>query len=137
MWEVLLIVVVGIAFASLCWMNFNLKKRLYLSTEHDADLLRQAAEHSIMASNTINPLIALLEVCKSVQILELVNGRYGSILTGDYFLTDTQSILTVLQTQRSKIIQDLTKLCPQLLPTHPLNTQAGYTAANESDDDLP
>ncbi len=99
MWEVLLILVVGIAFVSLCWINFNLKKRLYLSTEHDADLLRQAAEHSIMASNTVNPLIALLEVCKSVQILELVNGRYGSILTGDYFMTDTQNILTVLQTE--------------------------------------
>ena len=137
MWEVLLIVVVVMVFGSLCWINFNLKKRLYMATEHDADLLRQAAEHSIMASNTINPLIALLEVCKSVQILEVINGRYGSILTGDYFMTDTQNVLTVLQSQKSKIIQDLIRACPNLLPVHPLTVQAGFALAEETDDDLP
>ena len=127
MWECLLVVVVVIIFASLGWVNFNLKKQMYMSTEHDADLLRQAAEHSIMASNTVNPLIALLEVCKSVKILEVVNGRYGSILTTDYFMVDTQHVLAVLQDQKSRIIQDLTQTYPDILPIHPLTVQAGFT----------
>lgn len=127
MWELLLVVVVALLTISLCFYNFQLKLQIQSSTDNDAILLRQAAERSITASNTINPLIALLEISKSVQIVEGINQRYGAVITNDLFMIDTLHLLRILQDQKSKIIQDFTKSNPGSLPVHPLTAQAGYS----------
>jgi hypothetical protein len=81
-----------------------------------------------MASNTICPLLAVLEASKCVTILEIINGKYGSVITSDIFLVDTQQMLSVVQQQKNLIIKDLTSSYPDLLPEHPLTSHAGYSA---------
>ena len=127
MLDIVLVVLVLLISCGLCFHNYNLQHQIYTTSEYDAGLLRKAAEHSIMASNTICPLLSVLEASKGVCLLEIVNGKYGTVITNDIFMVDTQQMLSVLQQQKNLIMKDLTTSYPALLPVHPLTSHAGFS----------
>jgi len=87
-------------------------------------MVRYAAENSIHASSTTNPIIALMEVTKAVQLIEALHWRYGPEIATEMAKTDTQDILQIVQDQKERILQDIVRDNPQFLLQHPLNAAA-------------
>jgi hypothetical protein len=126
MLDIFLVLVVLIATLGLCLHHHTMKKKLNHSIGQDIGLVRAAAEHSIMASNTVNPILALCEVTRAVQIMEDLHGRYGPDLASDLTSVDTREVLQVLLAQKKLIIADIYSLNPNMAPEHPLSQLAGY-----------
>ena len=103
-----------------------MKLKLEKNNSQDCNLIRKSAEHSIMASNTVNPIIALVEVTRGVQILESLHNRYGPTPTNEITNVDTIEMLNILQDQKNRILEDVTNHLPNMKPVHPLTVQAGY-----------
>jgi ABC-type bacteriocin/lantibiotic exporter with double-glycine peptidase domain len=124
MLEICLVIFVIVLIVALCLHHYSLKKKLTKTTQLDRHIIRTSAEHSIMASNTVNPITALTEVTKAVQIIESLHNRYGEDMASELSQIDTRDMLDVLQNQKERIIQDVMKQTPNFLPPHPLNEQA-------------
>lgn len=127
MLEVLSIFVVVILVIGLCLHHHSLKKQLHCYTAEEAAFVRTAAEHSIMASNTINPVLALMEVTRAVQILESLQQRHGAESLTELTKIDSNRMLRILRNQKERIIQDVIHHTPEFLPSHPLTKEAGFT----------
>jgi hypothetical protein len=134
MLEVFLVLVVIILVIGLCLHHYSMKKKLAKTTEQDCAFVRASAEHSIMASNTVNPVIALTEVTKAVQIIECLHDRYGPETSSDITNIDTVEMLNVLQNQKERVLQDVMQQNPNFLPNHPLNQEAGFVSRETEDE---
>lgn len=99
-----LVVVVAI---TLCLYNYSLHRRLKRSHSHDLEFIRKAAEHSMTAGNSLNPIIALIEVIKGIQLLEILHSMYS--LDEIYAISGVKSdeMLETLVQQKRKILKDL------------------------------
>lgn len=135
MLEIFLVLVVFILVIGLCLHHQSMKKKLITSTKQDRVSIRKSAEHSIMASNTVNPVIALTEVVKAVQIIESLHDRYGPDALSDISKIDTVEMLRVIQDQKERILQDVISHNHNFLPPHPLNEEAGYLREENSESD--
>ena len=131
MLEIFLVLVVIILVIGLCLHHYSMKKKFVKTTEQDCASVRKAAEHSIMASNTVNPIIALTEVTKAVQIIESLHERYGPEIASDISKINTREMLGVIQNQKERVLQDVMKQNPNFLPPHPLNEEAGFVMREE------
>jgi len=108
----------------LCLHHFSMTGKLAHATVHDKTSVRQAAEYSIAASNTVNPILALTEITKAVQLMESLHGRYGAELASSLCSVDTEHMMTILLDQYTRILQDVMAQCPGFLSPHPLNQHA-------------
>lgn len=124
MLELVLILIVVIILVGLCLHHNSMKIKLNETAQLDSSLVRKAAEHSIMASNTVNPIFAMVEVTKAVQILECLHDRYGVNIASELTKVDTKAMLEVIQNQKERITQDVMVTNPNLIPQHPLNNHA-------------
>lgn len=135
MLELILVIMVTILVTGLCLHHNTMTKQLKQTTEQDGRLIRRAAEHSIMASNTVNAIIALTEVTKAVQIIETLHDRYGPETASQVGRIDTQELLEVLQDQKDRVSRDVMQQHPTYLPPHPLNHHVGFTKHDSEDDE--
>lgn len=139
--EVILVLISVVIVCGLCLHHQAMKRRLRVTVEQDRDLVRKSAESSIMASNTVNPIIALTEVTKAVQIVEGLHGRYGPDVASEISGIDTRDLLMVVQNQKDRILQDVMEHNRSFLPPHPLNKHAKLTRddgdSDSCEDDRP
>ena len=121
----------------LCMHHHNMKALSDKTTDCECDVIRRAAEHSIMASNTVNPILSLVEVTKSVQMIESLHLKYGPETIDRVCAIDTSEMLVILQNQKTRITQDVMRRVPAFIPPHPLNIHAGVvgigTASTEDE----
>jgi hypothetical protein len=130
MLEICLVMIVVILVGALCMHHHTMKTKLYRTGDEDAEIVRIAAEHSIMASNTVNPILALVEVTRAVQLLESLHKRYGVDGTNDITKVDTRDMLVIVLDQKERILQDVMS-DSRMLPKHPLNEHAGFIRAED------
>lgn len=123
--EITLAILVVVFVVGLCVRNHNLNKVIHDIGDSDAEQVRKSAEHSIMASNTVNPILALVEISRSVQILDSLHFRHGPHKASELTGIDTSQMRTVLKSQEDSIMQDIMSTHPHLLPNHPLVEHAG------------
>lgn len=125
MLEVFIILIIIILIVGLCLHHHSMKKQINTAGDEDSDLVKKSAEASIIAANTMNPIVSLVEITKAVQMIECLHSRYGPDKASDITKVNTRDLLNVLQNQKDKIMQDITKSWPQSLPKHPLAAHAG------------
>ncbi len=109
----------------LCLNHYNTKKKLYVIGNEERKKLKLAAELSIAASATINPILALVDVTKAVHTMEMLHTRYGHSYLSSITNINTEEMNTVLEDQKERIIQDVLRYNQTMIPAHPLNKQAG------------
>lgn len=126
MLELVLVLIVVFILIAIFTHHYSMKKLLVKTKKRDCELIRLAAESSIIASNTVNPMLALIEIVKAVQMIDSLHHRYGPHICYDITGVDTQELFQILQDQRDSILQDITNEYPILKTTHPLCTHAGY-----------
>ena len=126
MMTILLMVVVVIVIIGLCFEHHAMKQKVMQQGFQEKRLVREAAEHSISASNTVNPLLALLSVTRGIQILESLHKRFGSVALDSMVNVNTVQALEVLTEQRDCIMRDLIAKNPSLHVQHPLDASAGF-----------
>ena len=126
MFEIILFCAALFFAVSVCIHHYQLKKEINKSSEYIGDEIHKAAEHSIMASNTINPIISLVEVTRAVQIIESVHEKFGYNKSSKTANTDTEEMLRILREQKDKILQDVVDRNPEFMPVHPLSAEAGF-----------
>lgn len=131
MLEIFLVLIVIILVLGLCLHHHSMKKKLDATAEHEISFIRKAAESSIMASNTVNPIIALVEVTKSVEIIEFLHQRHGPERATEICKVDTKSMLMILKDQKERILQDVMAQTPKFLPQHPLVEEGGFVAPSK------
>jgi hypothetical protein len=107
MLEVFLVFIVITMALALCLHHNCMKRSIREFSYQDRWTVRKAAEQSIIASNTINPVIALVEIVKAVEMIEGLHDRHGMVKASSLTSIDTCEMLNVLQVQKSQIIRDL------------------------------
>lgn len=130
MLEIFLVFCVFISIVGLCLHHHNMVKKMHGSVDRDVYLLKEAATYSINASNTVSPILALVDVVKAVTILETIHARYGIVLATELTNIDTKDMYGTLVNQKQRILHDILHEHPDIVPDHPLNVHAGYGTIN-------
>ncbi len=120
-WVVIVVLVLVCIVSAIIYNNHTMKMRWEEATNYDTRLVREACEHSRLASNTPNVLLALREAERAFRTLEILVARHGGIqraneITGQ----DLGYMLEVVQRQSDKILEDTTQQRPELLPADEL-----------------
>lgn len=129
MFEFVLIVLVVLLLLSLMLYHQQTQDKLCKLGRHDSDAVRVAAECSLLASNSVSPVIALQESTKAVHTLELLLRRFGPEGARAVTGIDVQDMLDTLQTQKEHILQSLFREQPALMPEHPYLVESGYQSS--------
>lgn len=128
-WSLGLIAVFFILSLSLCLNHNDRVKMMKLHETTYIQLLEEAATRSITASKTVNPAMALIEVTRALQLMEVVHSLQGqqhlSYITG----VDTAHMRNVIRTQRAEITKDLLETFPDWSPSHPMQEASGMPSA--------
>ena len=119
MLDIVACLIVSVLLFAICIHHHEMKKKVTLLCDKDMYLIKKAAEYSIEASNSVNPIIALTQATRSVQILEVLHTRYGQNIILESSKTNTQNMLRTVRKQLEKIKQDLFDQVPILKPAHP------------------
>jgi len=108
------------AIASLCFHHWQTAETLACRTEASENIVREAADKSIEAFSTVNPVIALVRVTEGVQMLEslfqsgrreVIQGRLGA---------HVETIYQTLLSQKRKVVSDVMDISRGSYPEHPL-----------------
>jgi hypothetical protein len=130
MLDVFLVLIVLIIIICGCLTHRSTRSKLYNLSSIEAELVRRAAEHSIMASNTINPMIALVEATRAVEVIEVLHYRFGNKALSELVESNTAKMLDILVSQRNKILMDVLEQNPGYDQSHPLNEHARFISKN-------
>lgn len=122
MLDIILTVVVLFLVIALCLHHHSMKQQHLASIEDERSVIKQAATHSILASNTVNPLSAIVEVSKGERLIQFLHERHGAYNTHQRTGVDTKELIEQLIKQRRLITKDIIALCPGLVPAHPLTS---------------
>ena len=124
--EVFLALATLVAMVCLVVHLYVLNQRWNAISREEHEAVRRAAELSISASNTVSPIIALVDVSGAVQIMEFLHRRYGHPMLSSICGVDTLKVLRRMKNQKLRIVQDIATMCPEIKPSHPLTNLAGY-----------
>lgn len=116
-----------ICILALCTSHWNTSRKLIDKRSVLQTQIRRASEHSVSASNTVNPVLALIDVLKAQQTIYVLQSVYGK---GElYALTcmDTARMQEIIEQQRIKVTQDILDVFPAFTPKHPLLSDTMFT----------
>ena len=128
--DAIVIIVTLFLVAALCIHHHSMRVITDKTADSECSIIQRAAEHSIMASNTVNPILSLVEVTKAVQLIESIHMKYGPDTIDRACDVDTSEMLDILQNQKNRITQDVMRKVPAFIPPHPLNVQAGVVSSD-------
>ena len=127
-WTLGIVLVFVVLSISLCLAHNDRCKIIRLHESTYGQLLEEAANRSITASKTVNPAMALIEVTRALQLIEVVHSMQGqehlSYITG----VDSARIRNTIRAQRTKITRDLLETFPDWSPSHPMQDTGGLSA---------
>lgn len=125
-WIFIIVIILVCIVTAIIYTNHTMKLKWEEAANVDVKFVREAAEHSVTASNTSNPLIALAEVIYAYRTLEILIRRYGTRRADELTGIDTTDMLQTIIKQHDSILQSLTNQYPQLLPKNDLRKYAGF-----------
>lgn len=126
-WIVLIVLVFVCLVGAIIYSNHNMKVKWDESTNMDVRFIREAAEHSVRASNTSNEAIALKEAVSAYRTIELFVRRCNGVQRAtELSRIDCGEMLRTLSLQCDRIMQDLTTKYPHMLPKGELLAHAGF-----------
>ena len=130
----ILLVFVTLAVIFIITICIGNQRQMRVAQNIDRSVIRIAAQSSINASNTMNPILALQEVDKAIAYIEMLHTRWG--VDKSLLLTnvDTVKMLTMLHTQQSAIIKKIDMKWPMYKVEHPLGGSAGYSPPSQYPD---
>ena len=102
MLNTLLFFIVFILAISICLHHYSMSVQIHKTSENTVQLIRQAAEHSIMASNTVNPILSLVESSRAVQIIDTLHREYGVAIIDEKSKVKTDELLSILKCQKNR-----------------------------------
>lgn len=126
LWAVILVLVFVCIVGAIIFSNHTMKVKWDDATNIDVRLVREAAEHSVRASNTTNALIALSEAVAAHRTMEILVRRYGMQRASELCGIKCGEFLQTVALQRDRILQDITTEHPNMLPRGDLNAYAGF-----------
>ena len=121
---VLIICVVCLILGSMLYYN-TVNDKISSLSRSDRELVRKAAELSIVGSQTLNPVLSLIYAAQSEATLNNLIVRYGPDLAKDVCGVDVQDLLDTVSSQKECVLADLLKENPQWRPEHPMLELAG------------
>ena len=130
-WLVVAVMLCAAMVAGVVYHHNQMTKQWEEATYLDVMLVREAAESSVVASNTHNPVVALLEAVQATKTLEVLVRRHGLQRVTEASGVNVAEMITVLNEQRDHILQQLVQDQPQLMPAGLLNKYAGYVRDRE------
>ena len=128
-WTLGSVVIFLILCVSLSLAHNDRVKIICLHESTYTQLLEEAAMRSITASKTVNPAMALIEVTRALQLIEVLHSMQGqqhlSYITG----VDSAKMRNTIRQQRAKITRDLLETFPDWSPSHPMQDIGGMPRA--------
>lgn len=125
-WVIILVLIFVCIVTAIIYSNHTMKVKWEEATNTDVRLVREAAEHSVRASNTTNPILALTEAVAAHRTVEMLVRRYGIPRASELTGIDIGEMLQTLARQRDRVLQDIMETQSQLLPRGELKAYAGY-----------
>lgn len=113
MLETLFVLLLTILILGICLHHYTMKNTVSNTLEVDVDSIKRAAEHALVATHSMSPVVALVEVVKCIQIIESLHDRYGYSVLRKITQIDTQQLLRSVREQKTKIIQNIWEYLPQ------------------------
>jgi hypothetical protein len=135
-WIVILVLVFVCIVSAIIFSHHTMKIKWEEATNIDVRLVREAAEHSVRASNTENIVLALTEATNAHRTIEIFVRRYGTKRSSELSGIDIGEVLETMGRQRDHIMQDLTTSHPELLPKGELKHYAGFVKERDSSRNL-
>lgn len=132
-WIIILLLVVGVAIATIVFKNNNMQKTLAQAVDVDHTLVREALDASVKASNSVSPIIALKEVAYGQAILQTLRRRYGAMQLEEMTQVDTNEVAESLQKQHDLILNELNKKHPEALPSNMKEKYEKYVFKRDQD----
>jgi hypothetical protein len=126
--------VLTLAFMAILLTVFNVvtcRRHMRVAQDMDRALIRQAAQYSINASNTMNPILALEQTHKGIGFIESLHRRWGVAQSMEISGVDTMRMLNMLNEQQSDIVKKVNLRWPMYKVAHPLNHSAGMPVEEE------
>ena len=134
--SIVIVFIVVICILVLCTSHWNTNRRLVHQRSILQAQIRRATEYSVAASNTINPVLALVDVLKAQQTIYVLQSVYGK---GElYALTcmDTARMQDIIEQQRIKVTKDILEVFPAFTPKHPLLPDTMFTPEFSQEDEM-
>lgn len=122
-----LVLVVACIVLAVIYANHNMKVQWEHATNNDVRLVREAAEHSQHASNLKNPVLALMEATNARRSIEVLIKRHGVERANNLTKQDVSLLLDTFTTQQDKIMRDLVRRHPNMIPQGDIRAYEGYT----------
>ena len=99
----------------ICLQNAKMKKSEKGCTMSDVEQVKKAAKCSLLAANTVSPLLALIDVLKAETYLTLLVEKHGSVNISK-FPVDVVDFLDFVRQQKELIIRDVMDKCNEVVP---------------------
>ncbi len=111
--ETLFVLLLTILILGICLHHYTMKNTVANTMEVDIDSIKRAAEHALVATHSMSPVVALIEVVKCIQIVESLHDRYGYSAIRKITQVDTQELLRSVREQKNRIIRSIWEYLPQ------------------------
>jgi uncharacterized protein YicC (UPF0701 family) len=123
-WVIFLVMFLMCIVAAIVYSNHTLRQQWEDAGATDVSLLREAMEHSVIAANTTNPLLALSEVVQAHSTLHCVLKRYGHQKEVEGL--KVKDILQDVVEQHHTILQKICNEFPNIIPQGELVKHMNY-----------
>jgi heme/copper-type cytochrome/quinol oxidase subunit 2 len=128
----ILICILVVCVLALCTSHWKISERNRTHTLALQRQIRNAADMSISASNTINPIISLIDIIRAFQTIDVLHSIYGKDNLYSMTNMDTGRMYDIIDQQKIKVTGDVMKAFPKFMPNHPLLNDAGITPEDSS-----
>ena len=126
MFDVFIALTFVLMVVGLCLHHHTMSRDTTDYTTMISSNLKIAAEKSVVASNSVHPIIALVETTSAVATLEELQRQHGPDLIKDCSGIDVVDMLKVISDQKKRILRDVMDQNKNLQRPHPLNDIVGY-----------
>ena len=113
MWQLFVFIVIVCVTSGICVCQTASTRQLHCLKATYTGMLREAAEHSIAASNNINPILALIEISRAAELMRVIVGVHG--IEGRFLGVDLPTMSDVIATQKAKILADVLSIHKEVI----------------------
>lgn len=126
LWVILIVLIFAASLTAIVYANHSLRLKSAEATTIDTILIEEASDRSVMASTSKDPIVALRKVSAAQQTIRDMIRRYDSQSSEQMLGVSLKDMLNVLREQETRILSDITRRFPELVPPTRLRKLAGY-----------
>ena len=117
-WVFLVGIILLAIVATIMYRDHIMKQQWQEASHIDTRLAREAAEHSVMASELKNPMLALMEAVKAYRTTEILLRRYGNRKAQEVTEVDVQEMRDTYERQIERIMDHIMEMYPDMIVKH-------------------